>query len=80
MSKGVAVKPRREKDTVISLWCSGKLLGWVSARNRKEVSIMAKMIIDWFGLTYDHNKHDALIELKNGEQYLKNLINDGKLR
>ena len=41
---------------------------------------MAKAIIDWFGLVYNHDKHGALKELVDGEQHLKNLMNSGKLR
>ena len=77
--KGVLVNLKQENRecTVVSIWCSGKLMGWVSARNKKETIAMAKATQRWYGLVYDHDKFGPLMELNNGEEHLKNLLGDG---
>ena len=75
--KGVIVNLKKESNTLVSIWCSGRLIGWVSGKDSNDTTKMAKAIMEWYGLEYDHDRFGPLMELRDGEKHLKELLDRG---
>jgi len=56
------------------LWCSGKLIGWVTGLTFNDALQKYRDIVAWYGGTYDHDKFGAMMELIDGEKRLKQLV------